>query len=407
MIAGTALHEGGHHGDIEGGHDEAVAADIDRSAHVARLEDVPRIEAVTIVRRGRQSDVVARPGTCLRSADAAMADRAQGDVIIGVVHHEGRADGDGIAGHGEGAVAAHRDRGARASGLIHGVSAYHIPWSRRSDDGHRAAFHGTLGSRHAAVLQTRGASDVIVGSPLPVLVPDHAGIFGMVDEGVAVVLVAVDGVVAVDFLLADGVLVAPAQQHGHGPGFDVGLVGHAAGAPVVVFAAVAHAHVEVAAGDVTLVFVDGFKHLARVALRDARSQLGAVARGVGGVIDLAEGIVAALRVDEAIGGIHVEEVAAGRGALVEPALRPGVLAVPAVAFLFVFATQARAQAVFVVGIDVPNLAVGFAVGVGEGVDEAAVAHHVVAFDDVVQGGLQFVAGLAVGVVIVAAGDLGH
>ena len=44
---------------------------------------------------------------------------------------------------------------------------------------------------------------------------------------------------------------------------------------------------------------------------------------------------------------------------------------------------------------------------GKGVDEAAVAHHVMAFDDVVQGGLQFVAGLAVGVVIVAAGDLGH
>ena len=260
--AHLALQEGRHHCDVEGGHDEAVAADVDGGVHVARLEDVPRIKAVTCIGSGRQRDGGARLGARRRSADAAVAYCAQSDVIIGVVHHEGGADGDGIARHGEGAVAAHRDRGARAACLIHGVSAYHIPWVGCGGDGHGAAFQGTLGRRHAAVQQTRGAGDVVGAASLPVRVPDHAGILRMVNERIAVVLIAVDGIVAVNLFLADGVFVAPAQQHGHGPGLDFGFVGHAARAPVVVFAVVAHAHVEVTAGNVTLVFVDGFKCLA-------------------------------------------------------------------------------------------------------------------------------------------------
>ena len=103
--------------------------------------------------------------------------------------------------------------------------------------------------------------------------------------------------------------------------------------------------------------------------------------------DFAVGVVAALRVDKAVGGIHVEEVATGSGVLVEPTLRPGVFTIPAIAFLFVFAAQACVEAVLDVGINVPNFAVGLAVGVGKGVEEAVVAHHMVAFDDVVQRGL--------------------
>ena len=124
------------------------------------------------------------------------------------------------------------------------------------------------------------------------------------------------------------------------------------------------------------------------------------------MVDFAVGVVAALRVDEAIGGIHVEEVATGRGGTVEPALGPGVLTVPAVAFLLIVATQAAAWAIFDVGIDVPNLAIGFAIGVSKGVEESTVADHMMAFDDVVQGGFEFIAGLAVGVVVITIWNLG-
>ena len=226
----------------------------------------------------------------------------------------------------------------------------------------------------------------------------------MVDEGVAVALIAEDGVVAVDFLLADGVFVAPTQQHGHGPCLDFRLVGHGARAPPAVLAGIAHAHVEIAAGDVAFVLVDRLKHLTRIARRDTRPQFGAVARSVGGVVDLAVRIIRALPVDIAVGGIYVEEVAAGRGFLVEPALGPGVLAVPAVAFLVVSAAIS-AEAVLDVGVDVPNLAVGLAVGVGEGIQKASIADHSMVLDDVVEGGFQFVAVFSGSVVIVAGGNL--
>ena len=84
----------------------------------------------------------------------------------------------------------------------------------------------------------------------------------MVDEGVAVVLVAVDSIVAVDFLLANRVLIAPAQQHSHSPRLDFRLVGHVAAAPVAVFAVVTNAHVHEGAGEVALVGVDRLKHSA-------------------------------------------------------------------------------------------------------------------------------------------------
>ena len=99
-------------------------------------------------------------------------------------------------------------------------------------------------------------------------VPDGASVLRVVDEGVAVVLVVSENdVVAVDFLLADGVLVAPAEEHVDGPGLDYRLVGHSAGAPVGVFVEVAHAHIHDGAGEIAFILVDRLEHGAGIAQR--------------------------------------------------------------------------------------------------------------------------------------------
>ena len=100
----------------------------------------------------------------------------------------------------------------------------------------------------------------------------------------------------------------------------------------------------------------------------------------------------------------MEEVATRGAVLVEPALGPSMLAVPAVTLAVVAAANAT-EAKFIVGIDVPYLSIGLAVGVSESVQYTAVAHYVVAFDNVVQGGFQRFTGLSCGCVIVAVGDL--
>lgn len=100
----------------------------------------------------------------------------------------------------------------------------------------------------------------------------------------------------------------------------------------------------------------------------------------------------------------MEEVATRGAVLVEPALGPSMLTVPAVTLVVVTAANAT-EVEFIVGIDVPYLSVGFAVSVSESVQDTAVAHNMVAFDDVVQGGLQRFTGLSCGCVIIAVGDL--
>ena len=103
----------------------------------------------------------------------------------------------------------------------------------------------------------------------------------------------------------------------------------------------------------------------------------------------------------------MKKVTAGCGAFVEPTLRPSVLTVPAVAVLFVFATNSTTRTVLDIRIDVPNLAVGLTIGVGKGIDQTIIADHMVAFDDIVQSSLQLIPGLTCGVVVVIVGNLGH
>ena len=55
------------------------------------------------------------------------------------------------------------------------------------------------------------------------IAPDVLGQLGMVDKGVAVTLDAIDGLVALDFLLADGIQTGPLHEHVDGPGRE-GLV---------------------------------------------------------------------------------------------------------------------------------------------------------------------------------------
>ena len=234
------------------------------------------------------------------------------------------------------------------------------------------------------MLQARGTGDGIGGSRCPVLVPDHAGILRMVDEGIAVVLIfRIDDIVAVDLLLTDGILFVPAEQHLHGPVLDDRLIGHVAGIPVAVLTVIAHAHVEESAGDVAFILVDGLEYFVGIARCLAGAQLRAVAGGIAGGAYFAIGIAGAAVVDIAVGGINVEEVAPGGGLLVEPALRPGMLAVPAVALLLIRAALAAIRTPLLVGIDIDDLAVGVAVGVGIGIEQAVVAHLCMPFNNIV------------------------
>ena len=56
-----------------------------------------------------------------------------------------------------------------------------------------------------------GEGDRVGGGRFPVLIPNHACIFRVVDEGVAIVLVTINGIVAIDLFLADRIFVTPTQ----------------------------------------------------------------------------------------------------------------------------------------------------------------------------------------------------
>ena len=102
------------------------------------------------------------------------------------------------------------------------------------------------------------------------------------------------------------------------------------------------------------------------------------------MVDFTVGVVAALSIDKAIGWIHVKKVATGCGTFVEPTLRPGMLTVPTVTFFLVASTD-TVKTVVIVGIDVPNFAIGVTVGVGKGIEKTSVADDVVSFDNAMQG----------------------
>ena len=94
-----------------------------------------------------------------------------------------------------------------------------------------------------------------------------------------------------------------------------------------------------------------------------------------------------------------------RGALlIEPALRPSVLAVPALSFLRE-AASIVVDTVLIVGIDVTNLPVAVTVGICKSIKEPAIANGIVPLNDVMQRHLQFLSCLARGVIVVAIGNL--
>ena len=112
-----------------------------------------------------------------------------------------------------------------------------------------------------------GRIDDIVFHAIPVGIPNGASIVRLVDEGVAVVLNTINDVVSGDFLFADGVLFAPTHQHLDGPLLDDGFIGHAATAPIAIFAVVAYTHVHQGAREVAFVLVDRFENGASIAQR--------------------------------------------------------------------------------------------------------------------------------------------
>ena len=184
-----------------------------------------------------------------------------------------------------------------------------------------------------------------------------------VNVGVAVALLAVDGVVAVYLFLADGVFLSPPQQHPQGPG-RVAVAGDHGAAPARELLVVARVHVEVDAREVAFVLVVGFEDGTRVAdgavagayLREtARAAPRRAAR-------LAERQVAAAVVDVGVGRHDVERVAVhGVHLATEPTLREGMLLVHHATLVGVRAGVDRRE-LRNAGVHIPVGAVGFAVG---------------------------------------------
>jgi len=224
-----------------------------------------------------------------------------------------------------------------------------------------------------------------------------------VDIGIPVGLDVVDSLVAIDFLFADRVFLMPIHQQVFGPGQQGRARGHGTAGPAAVFAVIPGGHVEVGAGEIAFVLVDGFEDRSRIAGIGTGPQLAAVERGPGGRVDLAVGITAPPVVHLVVGGIDHEHVlvrrstpavpAAGQGvfAIVTAARGPGAAALVHSEFVFVGRSAARN-----VGVHVPDHAVGLVVGGVEGGPQSVVTYRVVIIDDVVQSGLQVLAEKAFG-----------
>ena len=106
----------------------------------------------------------------------------------------------------------------------------------------------------------RGVGDVVNIGGRIVGIPNHPRILRMVDKRVAIALVAIHRIVTVNLLLTHGVVVAPAKEHGKCPRFNNGFVRHPTASPTAVLTVIAHTHIEIAAGEVAFVFVNGFEN---------------------------------------------------------------------------------------------------------------------------------------------------
>ena len=126
-------------------------------------------------------------------------------------------------------------------------------------------------------------------------------------------------------------------------------------------------------------------------------------------MNFAEGKVAAFGIHKAVGREDVVQIGAWGGLVVQPALRPYMLAVVTITFLSVIAALIGAEIVIVfrgaardVGVNVPNplRVIGTWVGVWKYIPVVVVADDGVVLDNVMQGGFQVVAGFVVGGVVI-------
>ena len=162
-------------------------------------------------------------------------------------------------------------------------------------------------------------------------------------------------------------------------------------------------HIEIDTGHIALYLVVGFKNGTAIACRLAGAKLGvAICRFILNLVDFAQRVVASLVVHKTVSGYHVNDVGLD-AATTKPALRNGVLAVVAVAFLLVGAGLVINMLV-VGGIRIPvaHIAVSTGVRLLIAVVESVIA-HIAAFrngDDAAQRSLQRRSLIAVGTLIV-------
>ena len=146
--------------------------------------------------------------------------------------------------------------------------------------------------------------------------PNVFGEFGMIDEGVTIVLYAVNNVVAVEFLLAHRVILVPLEQQTLRPTVKrrISAVGdHIGVTPREVL--VASDHIEICASKVALILIGRLENILATA---ALSHNGITDGGdtvvkfefLGAVND-AEGVVAFCRICLCIRGIQVVEIDIG------------------------------------------------------------------------------------------------
>ena len=189
--------------------------------------------------------------------------------------------------------------------------------------------------------------------------------FGIVDEGVAVALLrCIHGLVAVNLLLAHGVHLVPTEQHVELPLYDMRIGRHEDTAPVVDTVLIARGKIEIGTGKVAFILVVGFEHRTGISGRYTLAPLGeTVFRTRSTRANLAKGIVAAIAVYLAVGGIDMPGIGIHGRRIVEPTLGNRVLPIVAIALTRIITTLIRSKSkIGYIGIHIPHLSVGSAVG---------------------------------------------
>ena len=195
-------------------------------------------------------------------------------------------------------------------------------------------------------------------------------------------LKGINGVVAVNLFLTDGVFFMPAYQHGQSPGVEVTIGEHGRRVLVEIAVVIAGAHVEQQSGNVAFEGIDGLENGARKAWDGTTAYLRAVATGPVCVAHFAKGQVASFVVHLSVGRVHVKQISVHGCLAIEPAFGYYKLTVIAITFAIITATLINNRSIFVrwgaarnVGVDVPYFAIAFDISVGESVPQTAVCQR--------------------------------